>query len=106
MGWAGIGTNTGPHGLTEVIFAYASSMANNGQTMASLNANSLFYNATTGVAMLAGRSWQRSLSSGAELLPRAGAGADGRGAAAVATADRVRQERSKRPSQGDSAGVA
>jgi potassium-transporting ATPase potassium-binding subunit len=54
-GLAGIGTNTGPHGLTEVIYAYASSMANNGQTMASLNANSLFYNVTTGVAMLAGR---------------------------------------------------
>jgi K+-transporting ATPase ATPase A chain len=54
-GLAGITTNPGPHGLTEVIFAYASSMANNGQTMASLSANSLFYNATTGVAMLAGR---------------------------------------------------
>jgi K+-transporting ATPase ATPase A chain len=54
-GLAGIGTNPGPHGLTEVIYAYASSMANNGQTMASLNANSLFYNLTTGVAMLVGR---------------------------------------------------
>jgi K+-transporting ATPase ATPase A chain len=54
-GLAGIGTNSGPHGLTEVIYAYASSMANNGQTMASLSADSLFYNATTGVAMLAGR---------------------------------------------------
>jgi K+-transporting ATPase ATPase A chain len=54
-GLAGIGTNPGPHGLTEVIYGYASSMANNGQTMASLNADSLFYNATTGVAMLAGR---------------------------------------------------
>jgi len=55
VGLAGLTTNNGPHGLTEVIFAYASSMANNGQTMASLNANSLFYNATTAVAMLAGR---------------------------------------------------
>jgi K+-transporting ATPase ATPase A chain len=54
-GLAGIGTNPGPHGLTEVIYAYASSMANNGQTMASLSANSPLYNATTGVAMLAGR---------------------------------------------------
>ena len=54
-GLAGIGTNPGPHGLTEVVYAYASSMANNGQTMASLNANSLFWNATTGLAMLAGR---------------------------------------------------
>ena len=54
-GLAGITTNPGPHGLTEVIFAFASSMANNGQTMASLSANTLFYNATTGVAMLVGR---------------------------------------------------
>jgi potassium-transporting ATPase potassium-binding subunit len=54
-GLAGIGTNPGPHGLTEVIYAYASSMANNGQTMASLNADSLYWNATTGIAMLAGR---------------------------------------------------
>jgi K+-transporting ATPase ATPase A chain len=54
-GLAGITTNPGPHGLTEVIFAFASSMANNGQTMASLSANTLFYNSTTGVAMLVGR---------------------------------------------------
>jgi K+-transporting ATPase ATPase A chain len=54
-GLAGLTTNNGPRGLTEVIFAYASSMANNGQTMASLNANSLVYNATTALAMLAGR---------------------------------------------------
>jgi len=54
-GRAGLVTNTGAHGFTEVLFAYASSMANNGQTMAGLNANSVFYNATTAVAMLAGR---------------------------------------------------
>lgn len=54
-GRAGIGTNPGAHGLTEVIYAYASSMANNGQTMASLSADSPFRNATTGIAMLAGR---------------------------------------------------
>jgi len=54
-GLAAVVTNTGSHRLTEVIYAYASSMANNGQTMASLNANSPFYNVTTGVAMLAGR---------------------------------------------------
>jgi K+-transporting ATPase ATPase A chain len=54
-GRAGIGANPGPRGLTEVIYAYASSMANNGQTLASLNADSLFYNLTTAVAMLAGR---------------------------------------------------
>jgi K+-transporting ATPase ATPase A chain len=55
MGRAGLITNTGPHALTEVIFAYASNMANNGMTMAGLNANSIFYNLTTVLAMLAGR---------------------------------------------------
>jgi K+-transporting ATPase ATPase A chain len=55
VGLAGLTTNSGPRGLTEVVFAYASSMANNGQTMAGLNANTPFYNATTAVAMLAGR---------------------------------------------------
>lgn len=54
-GLAGLTTNTGTHGFTEILFAYASCFANNGQTMASLNANNLFYNMTTIVAMLAGR---------------------------------------------------
>ena len=54
-GRAGLVTNSGPRGFTEVLFAYASCMANNGQTMAGLSANSVFYNATTAVAMLAGR---------------------------------------------------
>jgi K+-transporting ATPase ATPase A chain len=54
-GRAGLVTNHGTRGFTEVLFAYASCMANNGQNMAGLNANSVFYNATTAVAMLAGR---------------------------------------------------
>jgi K+-transporting ATPase ATPase A chain len=54
-GVAGLTTNTGPHGLTEILNAYASSMANNGQTFAGLSANSPFYNITTIAAMLAGR---------------------------------------------------
>jgi K+-transporting ATPase ATPase A chain len=54
-GLAGLTTNFGPHGFTEILFAYASCFTNNGQTMASLNANNLFYNMTTIVAMLAGR---------------------------------------------------
>ena len=54
-GRAGLVTNTGTRGFTEVLFAYASSMANNGQNMAGLSANSVFYNVTTAVAMLAGR---------------------------------------------------
>ena len=52
---AGLVTNGGSRGFTEVLFAYASCMANNGQTMAGLNANSPFYNLTTAVAMAAGR---------------------------------------------------
>jgi K+-transporting ATPase ATPase A chain len=54
-GRAGLVTNVGPRGFTEVLFAYASCMANNGQTMAGLNANSPFYNVTTAAAMTAGR---------------------------------------------------
>lgn len=54
-GLAGLITSGGARGFTEVLFAYASSMANNGQTMAGLNANSMFYNVSTAVAMLAGQ---------------------------------------------------
>jgi K+-transporting ATPase ATPase A chain len=54
-GRAGLVTNSGTRGFTEILFAYASCMANNGQTMAGLNTSSVFYNATTVVAMLAGR---------------------------------------------------
>jgi K+-transporting ATPase ATPase A chain len=54
-GLAGLTTNSGAHGLTEILNAYASSMANNGQTFAGLSANSPFYNTTTAVTMLVGR---------------------------------------------------
>jgi K+-transporting ATPase ATPase A chain len=54
-GLAGLTTNSGPHGFTEILFAYASAFANNGQSMAGLSANSVFYNTTTIIAMLAGR---------------------------------------------------
>ncbi len=54
-GRAGLGSNGGPHGFTEILFAYASCMANNGQNMAGLNGNTVFYNLTTSVAMVAGR---------------------------------------------------
>ena len=54
-GRAGLVTNSGTRGFTEILFAYASCMANNGQTMAGLNANSVFYNATTAITMVAGR---------------------------------------------------
>jgi K+-transporting ATPase ATPase A chain len=54
-GKAGLTLNSGMHGFTQIAFAYASSAANNGLTMASLNANSNFYNLTTAIAMLVGR---------------------------------------------------
>ena len=55
LGKVGLTTNQGPHGLTEILFAYSSSLANNGQNFAGLSANTPFYNLTTSVAMLAGR---------------------------------------------------
>jgi len=54
-GLAGLTTNTGAHGLTEILFAFASCVANNGQSFAGLNANSPFYNLTTIAAMMVGR---------------------------------------------------
>jgi K+-transporting ATPase ATPase A chain len=54
-GLAGLTTNTGPHGFTEILYAYASCCANNGQAMAGLNSDTLFYNITTIPVMLAGR---------------------------------------------------
>jgi K+-transporting ATPase ATPase A chain len=54
-GTAGLTANDGAHGFTQILFAYASANANNGLTMASLNANSPFWNVTTAIAMLAGR---------------------------------------------------
>jgi K+-transporting ATPase ATPase A chain len=54
-GLAGLTTNAGPHGLTEILFGYASSFANNGQAFAGLSASTPFYNMTTALAMMAGR---------------------------------------------------
>ncbi len=47
--------NAGPHGLSEILYAFASPMGNNGSAFAGLNANTIFYNLTTGFAMLVGR---------------------------------------------------
>ena len=54
-GLSGLTTNAGAHGFTEILFAYASAFANNGQSMAGISANNIFYNITTIVAMLTGR---------------------------------------------------
>jgi len=47
--------NRGPHGFSEILYAYASGTANNGSAFAGLNANTPFFNTTIGLAMLAGR---------------------------------------------------
>jgi K+-transporting ATPase ATPase A chain len=47
--------NSGPHGLSEIIYAYASTNANNGSAFAGLNGNTLWFNTTLGLAMLLGR---------------------------------------------------
>src|SRR5271157_2712274 len=55
LGLSGLTTNGGPHGFTEILFAYTSCFANNGQSFAGLNANTPFYNLTTVLAMMVGR---------------------------------------------------
>jgi K+-transporting ATPase ATPase A chain len=47
--------NAGPHGLTEILYAFVSGAGNNGSAFGGLSANTLWYNATIGITMLAGR---------------------------------------------------
>lgn len=47
--------NAGPHGLSEILYAFTSGTGNNGSAFAGLSANTLWYNTTIGVAMLIGR---------------------------------------------------
>ncbi|MGA0599095.1 potassium-transporting ATPase subunit KdpA [Caulobacter sp. KR2-114] len=47
--------NSGAHGLSEILYAYSSATGNNGSAFAGLSANTPFWNATLGVAMLLGR---------------------------------------------------
>jgi|HubBroStandDraft_1064217.scaffolds.fasta_scaffold07340_10 K+-transporting ATPase ATPase A chain len=53
-GLAGI-ANTGPHGFSEILYAFSSATANNGSAFAGISANTLFYNTTLAGAMLIGR---------------------------------------------------
>jgi K+-transporting ATPase ATPase A chain len=53
-GKAGL-NNTGPHGLSEILYAYSSATGNNGSAFAGLTANTPWYNTTLGLAMLIGR---------------------------------------------------
>lgn len=54
VGLAGL-NNPGPHGLSEILYAYSSAAGNNGSAFAGLSANTVFYNITLGIVMLLGR---------------------------------------------------
>jgi K+-transporting ATPase ATPase A chain len=47
--------NAGPHGFSEILYAFSSAAGNNGSAFAGLNANTVFYNLTLGLGMLIGR---------------------------------------------------
>jgi K+-transporting ATPase ATPase A chain len=47
--------NAGPHGLSEILYAYSSAAGNNGSAFAGLTANTPYWNSTLGIAMLLGR---------------------------------------------------
>ena len=47
--------NAGPHGLSEILYAFASACGNNGSAFAGLNANTVFYNLATALGMIVGR---------------------------------------------------
>jgi K+-transporting ATPase ATPase A chain len=72
--------NPGPHGLSEVLYAFASTANNNGSAFAGLNASTVYYCMMTSVAMLAGRflpaiailSMAGSLAGKKYVLPSAG----------------------------------
>ncbi len=48
-------TNPGPHGLSQILYAYTSGTGNNGSAFAGINANTLWYNTSIGFATLLGR---------------------------------------------------
>ncbi len=61
-GWAAVSdfatsslNNAGPHGLSEILYAFTSGTGNNGSAFAGLNANTSWWNTTLGLSMLAGR---------------------------------------------------
>ena len=48
-------SNAGPHGLSQILYAYTSAVGNNGSAFSGLNTNTFWYNSSLGVAMLLGR---------------------------------------------------
>lgn len=73
--------NTGPHGLSEILYAYSSAAGNNGSAFAGLSANTPWWNVTLGIAMLLGRfgyvipvlAMAGSIAAKPKLAPSAGA---------------------------------
>ena len=67
LGWTAVATvipsavaatnNAGPHGFSEILYAYVSQTGNNGSAFAGLSGNTPFYNLTGAVAMFVGRFW-------------------------------------------------
>jgi K+-transporting ATPase ATPase A chain len=55
-GKAGI-SNPGPHGFSEILYAFSSAAGNNGSAFGGINANTVFYNIATAISMLFGRYW-------------------------------------------------
>ncbi len=55
-GVAGV-ANPGPHGFSEILYAFSSAANNNGSAFAGLNANTFFYNTALGLTMFLGRFW-------------------------------------------------
>jgi potassium-transporting ATPase potassium-binding subunit len=49
--------NPGPHGFSEILYAFSSATGNNGSAFGGLSANTPFYNVTLGIAMFLGRYW-------------------------------------------------
>ncbi len=50
-------SNPGPHGFTEILYAFSSAANNNGSAFAGLSGNNFFYNTALGIAMFLGRFW-------------------------------------------------
>jgi K+-transporting ATPase ATPase A chain len=49
--------NAGPHGISEILYAFTSAAGNNGSAFAGISANTPWYNTTLGLTMLIGRFW-------------------------------------------------
>ncbi len=85
-GKAGV-SNSGPHGFSEILYAFTSQGNNNGSAFAGLNGNTVFYNVTGAIAMFIGRFWlaiptlaiagslarKKKIPAGAGTLPTTGA---------------------------------